>query len=71
MEPNGTWRLTASGSVSRKDSEKNSWRNEETYLSSTNLMNRIEEHFDGEDLTVGTLLTLVARRRSAPVLVRK
>lgn len=62
MEPNGTWRLTASGSVSRKDSEKNSWRNEETYLSSTNLMNRIEEHFDGEDLAAEAATALRIRK---------
>lgn len=51
IEPNKTWRFTSSGSVSRKDTDKESWQNNETYLLPDNLMNRSAEHLDGEDVT--------------------
>lgn len=51
IEPNKTWRFTSSGSVSRKDTDKESWQNNETYLLPDNLMNRSAKHLDGEDVT--------------------
>lgn len=51
IEPNKTWRFTSSGSVSRKDTDKESWQNNETYLLPDNLMSRSAEHLDGEDVT--------------------
>lgn len=51
IEPDKTWRFTSSGSVSRKDTDKESWQNNETYLLPDNLMSRSSEHLDGEDVT--------------------
>lgn len=62
IEPNKTWRFTADGKVSRKDTDKRSWQNNETYLSPNNLMSRNAEHFDGEDVTATTSAALRARK---------
>lgn len=62
IEPNKTWRFTADGKVSRKDTDKRSWQNNETYLSPTNLMSRSDEHSDGDDVTATTSVALRARK---------
>lgn len=62
MEPNKTWRFTSGGSVSRKDTEQQSWQNNETYLSPHNLMSRHAEHMNGEDLTASASASLRARK---------
>ncbi len=62
MEPNKTWRFTSGGSVSRKDTDQQSWQNNETYLSPHNLMSRHAEHMDGEDLTASASASIRARK---------
>lgn len=62
IEPNKTWRFTADGNISRKDTDKQSWQNNETYLTSCNLMNRHAENFDGEDVTATTSTALRVRK---------
>lgn len=62
FEPNKTWRLTADGSVTRKDTDKESWQNEETFLTSANLMNRSKERFDNEAFTATAATSLRVRK---------
>lgn len=62
MEPNKTWRFTSGGSVGRRDTEQQSWQNNETYLSPHNLMSRHAEHMNGEDLTASASASLRARK---------
>lgn len=62
IEPNKMWRFTADGKVSRKDTDKQSWENNETYLSPANLMNCHTECFDGEDVTATASTALRARK---------
>ena len=61
-EPNKTWRFTADGKVSRKDTDKHSWQNNETYLSPNNLMNRNAEHLASEDVSAIGSAVLRARK---------
>ncbi len=62
IEPNKTWRFTANGKVSRKDTDQQSWQNSETYLSPNNLMSRSAEQLDGEDFTATASAELRARK---------
>ena len=62
VEPNKIWRFTADGKVSRKDTDKHSWQNNETYLLPTNLMSRSDERFDGTEVTATTSVALRARK---------
>lgn len=62
IEPNKIWRFTSGGSVSRKDTEQQTWQNNETYLSPHNLMNRHAERIDGEDLAASASASLRARK---------
>lgn len=62
IEPNKIWRFAVNGKVSRKDTEKCSWQNIETYLSPTSLMSRSDEHLDGKEVTATASVALRARK---------
>lgn len=62
IEPNKMWRFTTDGKISRKDTDKQSWQNNETYLLPCNLMNRYAENFNGEDITATTSTALRVRK---------
>lgn len=62
FEPDKTWRFTAGGSISRKDTDKSSWKNEQTFLSPANLMRRSEESFEGKDVAATATAGVRARK---------
>jgi hypothetical protein len=62
IEPNKMWRFTSNGAVKHKDTNKQSWQNNETYLSPNNLMSRSEELFEEKELTATVSAGLRARK---------
>ena len=62
IEPDKTWRFTSDGSISRKDTDKRSWQNDETYLSPNNLTGREAERSDGKDVTATASAQLRIRK---------
>ncbi|MEG1839302.1 MAG: outer membrane beta-barrel protein, partial [Bacteroidaceae bacterium] len=65
IEPNSVWRFKADGSVNRKDTDKKSWQNEETYFSPNNLMTRRDNNYEGEDIKASAQTSIRVRKKGS------
>lgn len=58
LEPSQAWRLRANASVQRRDEDRDTWTNTETYLSPNNMMQRSGQFSSNDNTNVDAFAAL-------------